>query len=230
MQRKLQLPGRLSYLSPIRKKMAALAPEEINEDMDPSMFAEVLRGRIKGLSLAEGKKALQDDASELQEWLRQPGMDGDRLHFFLGFLLIASEAPEKLSKASVKAPKPRIEMRFPPEAKARELHGGWKARWRGFTLFVLPSVEECFEGEVAMFREPVGQYANLISVSVVPVRFGDVTGFKQVEVTAEVGAKHVRYALRVPGGYATAAILKKGIEWEEAMFDQWLATIRVVQV
>jgi hypothetical protein len=37
-------------------------------------------------------------------------------------------------------------------------------------------------------------------------------------------------ALRVPGGYATAAILKKGVEWEEAVFDEWLSSMRLVQV
>jgi len=229
MPRTSQLPRRLSYLNPIRRQLAALAPDEVNEDMDPSPFRSVFLQRIKGLSSDKAKATLQADQVELQQWLSQPGQQQDRLHFVLGFLLIASESPEKLSQVSVEPPKPQIQVQFPPEARTKRLHGGWKARWRGFTLFVFPSEKECFEREIEMFREPVEQYANLISRSVLPVHLGNVTGFEQIEVTAEVGAKNVQYALRVPGGYATAAVLKKGIEWEESIHDQWLSTIQVIR-
>ena len=119
-------------------------------------------------------------------------------------------------------------MQFPPGAKTKPIHGGWRWRWRGFTVFVLPSQKACFDAEIELFREPVPEHSSrFTSVSVLPVRLGRVSGFKQVEVVAEVGVKDVRYALRVPGGYATAAIMKKSIEWEEAVFEEWFSTIEV---
>ena len=229
MPRSAQLPKSLSYLNPLRRRLAALPEEEVNEDMDLSPFQRVFLRRIKGLSPDEAKTALQGDLVQLQQWLNQPGQQAERLNFVLGFLLIAAESPERLSEAASESSKFQVEMQFPPEARIKRLHGGWKARWRGFTVFVLPEEKACYEREIEFLREPVQQYAKLISVSVLPVELGNVTGFKKVQVVPEVGTKDVSYALQVPGGYATGAILKKGIEWEESVFDECLSSIQVVQ-
>jgi hypothetical protein len=229
MPRSAPLPKSLSYLNPLRRQLAALPEEEVNEDLDPSPFQSVFLRRIEGLSPDEAKAALQADLAQLQRWLNQPGQQAERLNFVLGFLLIAAGSPEKLADVASEPRKLQVELQFPPEAKIKRLHGGWKARWRGFTVFVLPEERACFEREIELFREPVQQYAKLISISVLPVRLGNVTGFKKVQEILEVGNKDVSYALQVPGGYATAAILKKGIEWDESVFDQCLSSIQVVE-
>jgi hypothetical protein len=67
-----------------------------------------------------------------------------------------------------------------------------------------------------------------MAVTKVPVELGAVLGFKYVHCIPELGSKQVRYSLRVPGGYACAVVLKKGLKWEESQLEQWLATIQVI--
>ena len=61
MRRSAPLPKSLSYLTPLRSQLAALPEEEVNEDMDLSLFQSVFLRRIKGLSSEEAKVALQTD-------------------------------------------------------------------------------------------------------------------------------------------------------------------------
>lgn len=224
------LPKRLRYLNPIRKHLAAFAPDELSEDMDPSLFQNAFRKRIAGLPLDQAKKILQGDQIELQRWLSQPGQNNDRLYFVYGFLVIASESLEKFLEApSEQQIQDTISMEFPSEALTKKHYHGWKMRWRGFTLFVLPCDETSFESEIRGFHDPIGQYANLITVSVVPVHFGVVHGVKHLRTIAELGSKQIKYALKVPGGYATAAVMKKGLEWEESQLEQYFSTIQVIK-
>jgi hypothetical protein len=112
MPRTTQLSERLRYLAPVRKELAALAPEELNEDMDPSLFQRVLRTRIKGLSPERAKVALEGDCAELKSWLDLPGQEQDRLHFASGFLAIAAGSPRRLLKVSRRRPEPQIRLQF----------------------------------------------------------------------------------------------------------------------
>jgi hypothetical protein len=223
------LPDSLEYLQPVRKQLAGLRAEELNEDFDPSMVEAALAGRIAGLPPALARERLCADAADLQGWLSHSGQ-GDRLHFALGFMLVALESPEKLLAAPREGqPQEEVHMQFPSEAKAKPHFQGWKIRWNGFTAWVLPCDRDSYQREIRAFQEPVEQYANLIAIEVSPLRVGPVQGVKRVETTAELGAKHVKYALEVPGGYATAAVMKKGLKWQESHIEQLFATIQVAK-
>lgn len=120
-------------------------------------------------------------------------------------------------------------MKIPTEALAKKLHGGWKASWLGFTLLVFPSDKKSFEKEVEFFHQPPKPHPVPIAVSVTPIAFGKVKGFKKVMVINEIESKSVDYTLEVPGGYATAEILKRGIKWEESKLEQCFHTIHIIQ-
>jgi hypothetical protein len=229
MQRLQPLPQSLSYLNPVRKQLAALAAEDLNEDMDPSVFRSTLCERIAGLAPDQARERLRADAAELQEWLSQTAQE-DRLHFALGFLAIASESPEKfLTAPSERQAEHQVRMQFPEGAKTKRHFQGWKIRWNGFTVWVLPCDQTSFQREIQGFQEPVGQYAALIAVAVLPVHFGAAHGVKRIETTAELGTKHAKYALEVPGGCALVAVMKKGLKWEESEVEQWFSTIQILK-
>src|SRR5678816_838395 len=56
------LPDSLEYLKPVRKQLAALRVEELNEDLDPSMVEVALAGRIAGLPPSLARERLRADA------------------------------------------------------------------------------------------------------------------------------------------------------------------------
>src|SRR5213592_1291343 len=85
------LPTRLRYLEPVRKQLAALAPDDIHEDTDLSVLRRVVRKRVKGLSDEDARSALRDDAAELESWLSAPGQADTRLYFVLPILPDAIE-------------------------------------------------------------------------------------------------------------------------------------------
>lgn len=224
------LPKSLSYLSPIKKLLASLTRDERPQDIDPSVFQNLIQKRINGLSVEQAKKTLRDDHEKLEQWLGEPGRQNNPLNFILGFLMIASERPEKFQEPSFEqSAQDEVEMQFPPEARVKKQGLVWKARWRGWTLFVLPCDKTAFDSEIESFREPVRQYANLIAVSLTPVQFGAVSGFKKVTVITELGSKNAEYALTVPGGYVSATLFKKGTDWEEATLDQYFSTIQIIK-
>ena len=59
------------------------------------------------------------------------------------------------------------------------------------------------------------------------VKFGEVSGFKRFVDLSIVGSVNVDYALEVPGGYATVALLKKAATIDVEKFEQYFHTIRV---
>jgi hypothetical protein len=92
-----------------------------------------------------------------------------------------------------------------------------------------PSEDE-YQRQVTLLGEPAtGPYAQFYSITVTQVTFGAVKGVKSVRVVREVGSKSVQYALEVPGGFTHAGILKRGLEWDEAEWEQFFPTIRMIK-
>lgn len=230
MSRVSPLPLELEYLEPVRKHLAGLSPSEVSEDVDPRPFYSVLQTRIAGLSNTEAKVRLKADYAQLQRWLESSGLKEDRLYVLLGFLLVASESPQNLPETA-NEPKPQWAIRgeFPPEARVKRTGRGYRVRWNNFTIHLIPLDEAAFYEEIRGFNAPVTQYANLISNSVAPVQFGTVRGIRQIQIIAEVGSKTAKYALAIPGGHAMAAIISKGLEWDESQVERFFGTIQMTR-
>jgi hypothetical protein len=231
MPRLSPLPEKLRYLQPFRKQVAKLKPDEAIEDMDLSLLNRLLCRRIVGLPVNEGKKMLQEDLTMLEEWLVSPKLEDNGGMFFLqGYLMALPELVDRLLEEKDK-PKERdeIEMELPPEARINKLGGerGWKVSWLRTTLFVFPVDKNHMDYMVKDFHE--GPRHHLSKVEVTPVAFGNVTGFKRFVDMSIVESVHVDYALEVPGGYASASLLKKGMQIDVSKFEQYFHTIRIVR-
>ena len=133
-------------------------------------------------------------------------------------------------KLAAAAPHDDVRMDLPEGARLRTEQGVWKARWRKSQFFVGPLSKEEYDGQVVLLSEPAaGPYAHFYSITVTQVTFGAVKGVKSVRVVREVGSKSVQYALEVPGGFAHAGIVKRGLEWDEAEWEQFFPTIRMIK-
>lgn len=123
-------------------------------------------------------------------------------------------------KLAAAAPHADIKMDFPEGARVKTEQGVWKVKWGRSQFFVGPLSEEEYDGQVVLLSEPAtGPYAHFYSITVAQVTFGAVKGVKAVRVVREVGSKSVQYALEVPGGFAHAGIVKRGLEWEESEWE-----------
>ncbi len=133
-------------------------------------------------------------------------------------------------KLAATQPHDEVKMDLPEGAHVKMEQGVWKVRWRKFQFFIGPLSEQEFHGQTALLGEPAaGQYARLYSITVAPATFGAVRGVKRVEIIREVGSKSVRYALEVPGGHAHAAIIRRGLEWDETEWEQLFPSIQMIK-
>jgi hypothetical protein len=229
MPRASPLPQRLRYLSPIRKHLAALPPEELNEDLDIAVFVKALRKRTKGLSLEEATTTLQGDRTILEDWLARPERSSDPLHFFYGFLLIAADSVEELLKAPDKHPPlGELQMEFPKGARTKRYPPGLEIRLGEITLSIFPSDKESFEVNIETLRLGTQLEKSVANWVTTPIAFGGVSGYKFVREANAVSAKEVHYELEVPGGYASACIVARVMKWTESEFEQCLRSIKIV--
>lgn len=145
------LPARIRYLEPVRKQLAALAPDDIHEDTDLSVLRRVVRKRVKGLSEEQARAALQEDAAELEKWLSTPGLPDARLHFVLPIL---PDAVEILLIQHTQGPSERgeVSMELPDGAKVTRENGCWSVQWRQFLLSLYPSHREDMHREAGRLR------------------------------------------------------------------------------
>lgn len=231
MPRPSPLPEPLRYLQPFRKQVAKVKPEEIDEDMDLSLLNKLLLQRINGIPTDEGKRKLKADHDVLQKWLSSSDLnDNGGMTFLDGYLMALPELVDRLleEKDKPEPPQKEIQMELPPEAKIKKLRGGlWKVRWLKTTLFVLPCDKDYVDFQIKDFHE--GPSEKLSKITVTAVKFGEVTGFKRFVDLSIVGCINVDYALEVPGGYATVALLKKAATIDVARFEEYFHTIRIAR-
>lgn len=232
-----ELPERLRYLQPFRKKFAS-HPEELNEDSGTDPLMQLLAKRIHGQSIEDAARILEGDRAALDQWLSALGEAGDPLHFAKGFFLLATteELAAQIKEDAEKPPEPKLclQMELPVGGKLRRLPGGaesgrvvtLKGIWLG--IDVVP------EAAVESLRESVLQDTSYPTREVAPVAFGQVTGQKIVfKGESALGAfKKITYVLAVPGGHvhgSLAAVGKKvdQLNWDEAPFEACFHTLRV---
>ena len=133
-------------------------------------------------------------------------------------------------KLAAAAPHDDVMMDLPEGARLKKEGGVWKVKWHKAQFFVGPLSKEEYDGQVVLLSEPpTGPSAHFCSITVTRVTFGAVKGVKSVRLVQEVGSKSVQYALEVPGGFAHAGIVRRGLEWDEAEWEEFFPTIRMIK-
>jgi hypothetical protein len=228
------LPQRLRYLQPFRRKFAS-RPEELEYSGYAPLMA-LLSKRVRGLPPPEAENLLSLDLAALQEWLSDPPHQNDPLQFAFGVSLAASPADlVRFIREEAENPEPNfiLHMKLPPGAKLRPIDGGREdgkvVMLKGLWLVI-----------GAVPKEAVGGPAsdNLFHLAPpdrwVPVHFGEASGHKHVNKKGDACGspfKEVTYALTVPGGHVHATISAVGnvdpLNWDEAPFEACFHTLRV---
>jgi hypothetical protein len=220
--------------------------------MDTTLLEELIHEQIRGKTTKEAQEKLNADLEELENYLSTPRRRNDRLHFVIGFLLIAAEKPEELLEPP-KKPKPveeRLIMELPPKAKSKvdeyspSLIVKWKrqnfyahrcymedefSRKAILVAFAHPNASEyerfILRGEPAL-AEMVPLVAREIRHQSISINLGEVTGHKYVRIGQPPAEwKRVGYLLQIPGGYVSADIQARYL-FDETEWDTYLATLR----
>ena len=247
------LPERLQYLQPFREFLKKLPKADVGETTDTTLLEELLRKQIHGMSVNEAQERLNSDLDELEKYLSTPRRRNDRLHFVVGFLLIAVEKPEDFLKPPEK-PKEileRLTMELPPKAKSSVDQYSLTIKWKRQNFYALRlSMDDEFSHEftLAKLANPnaseyellnlVGQtgVAELVPPSArqirpknIKVNFGAVTGHKLVASShSPVVWKSVGYLLSIPGGYVSVDISANHL-FDEAEWESYLATLHFLR-
>jgi len=239
MPRPSPLPQRLRYLQPFRKKFASRPSEELNEATGEAPLFALLSKRLKGHSEAAAQKILEDDLAALEAWLSAPEQESDCLQFVRGFLMVSpSGLAERILEESARAaePPPEVQMDVPAGAKLRRVKSRTEeamlVRWKG----TLTAIDSLSEEAVVNFAEVENRSDGVSKLSVLPVRFGKVTGTKFVRTGESWRGpyKDVRYLLKVPGGqvYISTAVISKKLnesQWDESELEAYFHTLCVVR-
>lgn|SRR5208283_2378025 len=237
MARSKPLPQRIRHLQPIRKQLATLPIEEVNESMDHTLLENVLRMRVKGLTAAEAKVILSEDRIELETWLAGPGRGEDRLGYLVGFLLMSSQFASKLLETPQKPPAAEREVHIdlPAWCKVKKGLGyygtHWEVEWRRFLVVLFPVKEDRMVKLDRDFRDGVARHPLCGSdgTSVQEVHFGEASGLKCIELSTERGTyKRVQYALNAPGGHVHIIIGPESVAFDESQFEAYFHTLKVI--
>lgn len=238
MNRAPSLPDRLRYLQPFRGKFARRM-DDLNEDSGAVALYALLRKRIKGLTDADARNLLAEDALALEKWLETPGLENDPL-VFAGVMFAPDLVPDVLEhlreeKAEADKPFPWVEMELPPKAKIQrfEKHrdGGMFVRWNGLYFTVGDVPEERFATAI----QYIGPQAPNDKIQKSQVQFGNFVGTKFVRMTETVQGqcKTLDYLLAGPGWnvHIRASAVGKKLDlanWDEGPLEALFATIRVL--
>ena len=246
------LPQRLQYLQPFREFLAKLKKSEVGDGTDTTLLEELIYEQIRGRTVAEAKEKLNADLEELNKYLSVPSRRNDRLHFVLGFFLIAVEDPEELLKPPEK-PKPIEEwvlMDLPPKAKAKFSgeSSALRVKWKGQRFYA----HRCYMGDEFSRKKTLVEFANpnasayelfllrgepALAEMVPPaareirrqpfgVNLGKVTGHKYISKgEPPVNWKRVDYLLQIPDYYISVSI-QASEPFDESEWEPYLATLR----
>ncbi len=222
-----ELPDRLRYLEPVRKQLAALAPDDIHEDTDLSVLRRVVKKRLKKLSNDEAPVLLREDAAELERWLSTANQTDARLYFVLPILPDAIEI--LLTTPELPPERGEVSMELPAGAKVSVEHGSWNVRWGRYYLFLRPSHREEMHSVAGRLKDDTKSQPMVDGngMSVTEVRFGEVAGIKCISKRASPKSKRVVYALDVPGGHLTATLDSSRGNFDESDIEQYFYTLRV---
>ncbi|HTB83961.1 MAG TPA: hypothetical protein VK742_09935 [Candidatus Sulfotelmatobacter sp.] len=252
MDRSEPLPERLQYLQPYREFLTKLKKTEVGDGTDTTLLEKLIYEQIKGKTVEAAKEKLAGDLEELEKHLSDPKRRDDRLHFVIGFLLIAAEDPEELLKPPEKPAviAEWVLMNLPPRARSKfskessALHVKWKgqsfyahrcsmeddfSRKKVLVEFEHSNVSEyerfLLRGQPAL-AEMVPPVAREIRRQSVGVNLGEVTGHKYISSGESPATwKRVDYLLKIPECYISISIQAHEL-FDESEWDPYLATLR----
>jgi hypothetical protein len=250
MAKQEMLPKRLKYLQPFREFLNELPKAEVGEATDTTLLEKVLRKRIRGKSVKGAQEHLNEDIKELENYLTGPRHENDRLHFVLGFLLIAAEKPKKLLNPPEKRKLilERLKMNLPPKAKPSVDEYSLTVKWKRQHFYALRcDMSDDFSREYTLAQlanpnaseyellnlvgaggiaESVPPAARPIRPTAIPVNLGKVVGHKVLAIVeSPVASKHVSYLLKIPKGYVNVSISARE-SFDESEWETYLATLR----
>jgi len=234
------LPDELDYLRPALAELLALSSEELNEDVDLSGVENVLRERIKGLSIREATERIKSDCVALTKWSKQSGNSEAAISFVIGVL---SYRPGPLARrllAPVQPVQPEPTIIFEPpsgwctEPMPLSLHLREGRKNLGAITAIDESTLELLahQNQIRDERESRvrsrNRFAAIGEWKKSPVRFGKAHGDKYLyKQTQPAPWKTVQYLLRVPGGAVDILIDANGKEFDEWPFEAKLHTLRL---
>jgi hypothetical protein len=222
------LPEALRYLQRFARSLEKLPPDGLNEDVDPSRLEAALRKRLRGLDADAARSELESDRALMAASLEAEAPPDHPAYWILGYILHPDLA---------------IEMARPPEPPSHgpdlafDTPDGWKVRSVPFQLYLR-------KGKLIGVITAIGRSTFELSLSqtnpwcippgqqdmgdCLDVRFGAVAGRKYVHPRGTlIPHKRVRYVLSVPGGFADAMLDAAGADFEEAIFESRLHTLRL---
>ncbi len=221
------LPERLQYLRPFQEFLAKLPKAEVGETTDTILLEELLRKRIRGMTAKEAQEQLNADLEELESYLAVPRRRNDRLHFVVGYLLIATEQPEELLKPPVK-PKEII------ERLTLELPAGARSTVDQYSLTVKWKSQHFYAGRLNMDDDFTREHTleqlaqtepKLDGKPAIKVQFGEVVGFKCVSSDKfPIVWKRADYLLKIPGG-CVRIVIQANILFDESVWESYLPTL-----
>jgi len=243
------LPERLQYLQPFRELLAKLPKAEVGDGMDTTLLEELIHEQIRGKTAKEAQEKLNADLEELESYLSVPRRCNDRLHFVVGFLLIAAEKPEELLKPPQK-PKEileRLAMELPPKAKSSGDQYSLTVKWkRQNFLALICNMDDGFSREYTLARlaHPNASGYELLDLvgkpdpqfscpnapqkqpSAISVNLGKVVGHKRIEFSESPFVwKGADYLLQIPGGYVSV-VIQAGHIFDDSEWEPYMATLR----
>jgi hypothetical protein len=228
----------------------------VGDTTDTALLEQLIYERLQAKTLEQAKEILEADLDELDAFLSEPKRRNDRLHFVLGFLLIAAEDPAELLKPPKKPElsNERLVMDLPPKAKSK-VSEEWPCltvEWQQqrfyaqkcgmgddiqakkvLVEFAHPnaSAYELFilRGEPAL-AEMVPPAAREIRRQSVSVNLGQVNGHKYIS-TGEPPAvwKRVDYLLQIPGAYVRVSIQAR-VLFDDSKWEPYLTTLRLEKI
>lgn len=249
------LPERLQYLQPYREFLAKLPKSQIGDTTDTTLLEQLIYEQIKERTVEEAKEKIEADLKELEDYLSDAKRRNDRLHFVLGYFLIAAEDPAELLKPPEKPkPKPldeRLIMDLPPKTRPKtdEEWPGLSVKWQQERFYAQKcrmdddyqakkvrvefdnpnaSAYELFilRGEPGL-AEMVPKAAREIRRQSISIDLGEVKGHKYVSTGAAPAAwKRVDFLLQIPGGYVSGSI-QASVLFDESKWDPYLKTLRL---
>lgn len=245
MAKKETLPERLHYLQPFHEFLAKIRKSEIGDTTDTSLLEKLLRDRLRGLRAKDAQEKLNGDLQELEGYLLN--RPTDRLHFVVGFLLIAVEKPEELLKPPVEITKrkERLIMDLPPRAKSRTDEYSLSVKWKRQDFHALNyNMEDEFTRKwvlIKLAHPNASEYERLklsgVSLPNVPpetqqrrspaisVNLENVSGHKYISFSeSPIVWKRADYELKIPGAYVAVTIQASHL-FDETEWDPYLATL-----
>ncbi|HWC59556.1 MAG TPA: hypothetical protein VHC44_07660 [Verrucomicrobiae bacterium] len=219
MAKKQTLPERLQYLQPFRQFLTKIPKSEVGDTTDTSLLEKLLRDQIQGLTQPEAREKLSGDLKELEEYLSDRLTD--RLHFVVGFLLIAVEKPEELLKPPVEVKKreERLIMNLPPRSKSRIDEYSLSITWKRQRFYALRyNVKDEFTRKRVL--KELNPNPRAISITL-----ENVTGYKHIRFSeSPIVWKRVDYELIIPGAYVGITIQASHL-FDETEWDPYIATL-----